>query len=260
MKKKAILVISFGTSYEETRKKTIGKIEEKIKQKFTDYHVVRAFTSKMIINKLKKRDGLNIDNPKEALNKLFEQGYEEIIIQPTHIINGLEFESLFKDALCLKKQFKSVKLGRPLLSSYDDYLKVVSSMVNVFPKDLNERIIILMGHGTEHSANAAYPCLDYVFKNEGYENVYIATVEGFPSLETVLTKINKKHIKNVTLIPLMIVAGDHVQEDMVGDDEDSWKNILIKKGYNVDSIILGMGENEEIQKVFIEHLKQATEI
>ncbi|MFZ7120692.1 MAG: sirohydrochlorin cobaltochelatase [Eubacteriaceae bacterium] len=260
MRKKAILVISFGTSYEETRKKTIGKIEEKIKQKFTDYHVVRAFTSKMIINKLKKRDGLSIDNPREALNKLLEQGYEEIIIQPTHIINGLEFESLFMDALYFKNKFKSLKLGRPLLNIYDDYLKVVRSMVHVFPKDIDERIIILMGHGTEHSANAAYPCLDYVFKNEGYENVHIATVEGFPSLETVLTKINKIQIKNVTLIPLMIVAGDHVQEDMVGDDEDSWKNILIEKGYNVDSILIGMGEIQGIQKVFIEHLEKATKI
>ncbi|MPW26281.1 sirohydrochlorin cobaltochelatase [Alkalibaculum sp. M08DMB] len=257
MKKKALLVVSFGTSYEETRKKTIDKIEEDLANNFPEAQMFRAFTSQMIINKLKKRDGLMINNPKEALNELVNLGFDEVLIQPTHIINGSEFEGLYSDIIEFKSKFSKIELGRPLLTSTEDYVKVVHSMSQIFPKDLEDKIILLMGHGSEHHANAAYPCLDYVFKEEGFNNVHIATVEGFPELDTIIDKTKSQSIKNVTLMPLMIVAGDHIQNDLVGDEEDSWKNILLSKGYNVDSIIVGMGEIEQIRQLFIEHAENA---
>jgi len=260
MHKKALLVVSFGTSYEETRKKTIDKIEESLANHFSDYQIHRAFTSQMIINKLKKRDGVHIHNPKEALNELIEQGFEEVLIQPTHIINGSEYEGLYTDILEFKDKFAKIKLGKPLLTSTEDYKTVVHAMSQIFPKYQEDTILLLMGHGSEHHANSAYPCLDYIFKEEGFKHVHIATVEGFPELDTIINKSELASIKKFTLIPLMIVAGDHIQNDLVGDDEDSWKSILLSKGYQVDAIITGMGEIEPIRQMFIEHAKSAMPI
>ena len=258
MNKKALLVVSFGTSYDETRKKTIDQIEIDLSKAFPEYEFRRAWTSQMIINKIKKRDGTHINNPTEALEKLHSEGYEEVLIQPTHIINGSEYEGLYHDLLNSKDKFKSISIGSPLLTSMEDYKKVASAMSPVFPKDADNKIILLMGHGSEHHANSTYSCMDYVFKEEGYSNVYIATVEGFP--DTFFSQTASNPIKNILLMPFMIVAGDHIQNDLVGDEEDSWKNILLSKGYNVDSILIGMGEIQEVRDIFIEHAKEAKKL
>lgn len=255
--KKAILVVSFGTSYHDTRKKTIEKIEEDLDNAFPEHTLKRAFTSQMIMNKLKKRDGINIDNPREALDKLLEEGYEELLVQPTHIINGSEYEGLWKILQSYKDKFREIKFGTPLLTDIEDYEKVVKIMATILPEDMANKGIIMMGHGSSHYSNSAYPCLDYYFKNEGYKNIHIATVEGFPSLENVINNIVELKYKEIILIPLMIVAGDHIQEDMVGDDDDSWKNILLEKGYSVSSKIIGMGEIQGIRDLYVEHAKLA---
>lgn len=255
--KKAILVVSFGTSYENTRKKTIEKIEQDLSNGFHQYVFARAFTSKMIINKLKKRDGLFVDTPQEALDKLAEEGFEEIIIQPTHIINGSEYEKLLMKAMEYKNKFNKIYMGKPLLSSVEDYEKVANHMVSILPEDISDNAVILMGHGSDHPSNSAYPCMDYIFKSKGFKNIYIATVEGYPSLEMVIDNIKDKYSK-VLLVPFMIVAGDHVQEDMVGDDEDSWKNTLDARGFKVSSRVIGMGEIPQIREMFVNHARQAT--
>ncbi|RBP68419.1 anaerobic cobaltochelatase [Alkalibaculum bacchi] len=260
MNKKALLVVSFGTSYDETRKKTIDQIEMDLSKTFPEHEFRRAWTSQMIMNKIKKRDGIHINNPTEALEKLHSEGYDEVLIQPTHIINGSEYEGLYHDLLNFKDKFKSISIGNPLLTSMEDYKKVAFAMSTIFPKDTDDKLILLMGHGSEHHANSAYPCMDYVFNEEGYSNVYIATVEGFPDLDTFFSQTVSNPTKNILLIPFMIVAGDHIQNDLVGDEKDSWKNILLSKGYNVDSIIIGMGEIQEIRDIFIEHAKKARQL
>lgn len=260
MNKKALLVVSFGTSYDDTRKKTIDQIEMDLAKAFPEYEFRRAWTSQMIMNKIKKRDGIHIDNPREALEKLHSEGYEEILVQPTHIINGSEYEGLYHDLLHFKDKFTSISVGSPLLTTMEDYKKVASAMSTIFPKDAEDKLILLMGHGSEHHANSAYTCMDYVFKEEGYSNVYMATVEGFPDLDTFFNQTVETPIKNILLMPFMIVSGDHIQNDLVGDEEDSWKNILLSKGYKVDSILIGMGEIQEIRDIFIEHGKEAKEL
>ena len=260
MNKKALLVVSFGTSYIETRKKTIDQIEKELANAFPNYEFRRAFTSQMIINKIRKRDHIEIDNPVEALEKLYQDGYEEIVVQPTHIINGSEYEGLYHDLLSFKGKFSSIFLGKPLLTSIEDYKEVAHAMTTVFPKDLDDKLILLMGHGSEHHANAAYPSMDYVFKEQGYSNVHLATVEGYPDLDIFLKQVEFSSIKNIVLMSFMIVAGDHIQNDLIGEEDDSWKSILSSKGYHVDSHIMGMGEIPEIRNIFIEHAKEAQEI
>ncbi|SHJ62754.1 sirohydrochlorin cobaltochelatase [Paramaledivibacter caminithermalis] len=257
--KKAILVVSFGTSYADTRKVTIEACEEKIAKAFPEYDVRRAFTSQIIIDKLKKRDNIIVDNPTEAFTKLRNEGFSKVYVQPLHVINGAEYDDLVNEARVFEEEFDKLVLGRPLLTSIDDYRKVVAALSEEMPERADNEAVVFMGHGTHHDANAAYACLDYVFEDEDEKNVFVGTVEGFPELDTVIKKLEKNNIEKVTLMPLMLVAGDHAQNDMAGDEEDSWKMILKGKGYEVDTILRGLGEFSKIQDLYIEHLKTAIE-
>lgn len=257
--KKAILVVSFGTSYADTRKLTIEACETRIAKAFPEYDVRRAFTSQIIIDKLKNRDNIMVDNTTDALLKLRNEGYSEVYIQPLHIINGAEYDDVVAEAGVFEEEFDKIVLGRPLLTSIDDYRKVVEALVEQIPERGEKEAVVFMGHGTHHDANAAYACLNYVFEDEGVNNVYIGTVEGFPELDTVIKKLEKNNIDKVTLYPLMLVAGDHAQNDMAGDEEDSWKMILKGKGYEVETVLRGLGEFPKIQEIYIEHLKAAME-
>lgn len=257
--KKAILVVSFGTSYADTRKVTIEACEEKITKAFPEYDVRRAFTSQIIIDKLEKRDNILVDNTTEALTKLRDEGFSEVYIQPLHVINGAEYDDVVNEAHAFEDAFDKLVIGRPLLTSMDDYRKVVETLAEEMPERADNEAVVFMGHGTHHDANAAYACLDYVFDDEDVNNVFIGTVEGFPELDTVIKKLEKNNIEKVTLMPLMLVAGDHAQNDMAGDEEDSWKMILKGKGYEVDTILQGLGEVSKIQDIYIQHLKAAIE-
>ena len=260
MSKKALLVISFGTSYAETRKKTIEATEELLKKAYPEHDFYRAFTSRVIIKKLKKRDDLFIDLPKEALQKLKEAGYTEVICQTTHIINGHEYDITLKELKAFEKDFEVLKLGRPLLTSADDYKKTMDILVNHMPDFKENEALIYMGHGSYHHANSTYPCMDYILKHHGHENVYVATVEGFPELSDILPKLEEKKYKKIILAPFMLVAGDHAINDMASDEEDSWKTQLIEAGFEVEIILQGLGEYTEIQELFLEHLKEAKSV
>lgn len=254
-KNKAILVVSFGTSYEETRKKCIESIENKIKDEFEEYEVRRAFTSGMIISKLRKRDNLYIDNVEEALNKLKLEGYKEVYVQSLHLIPGDEYDKVCEGVQKFNSDFEKVIIGRPLLYSSDDYKVAARALETQLPERSIDKAVVLMGHGSEHYANSAYPCLQYVLEDEGINNVHIATVEGYPELGSIINKLHKKNIKEVTLMPYMLVAGDHAQNDMASDEEDSWKSILVREGFKVNIYLHGLGENEKYQDIFVEHLR-----
>ena len=174
--KKAILVVSFGTSHEDTRKVTIDAIEETIGAAFPQYRIYRAWTSKMILAKIEKRDHIHYDNVKEAMERMAQDGIEEVIVQPTHVMNGVENDLMKADVLAAANHFQSVKFGNPLLTTEEDNAYVVKTITDVFPVIQDKKTaLVLMGHGTEHYANTVYAALDYRFKDMGYENVIVAT-------------------------------------------------------------------------------------
>ncbi len=257
MKNKAILVVSFGTSHEDTRIKTIESIENKIKETFSDYVIYRAWTSSIIRKILKKRDGLQIDSIEEALQRMKADGICEVLVQPTHVINGFETDELKGIVARYADQFESVSMGAPLLSTQEDNEKVVEILGNIW-KDIPENeAVVFMGHGTEHYANTVYAALDYIMKEKGYTNMYMGTVESYPSLDTVKGLLSGKNITKIHLAPFMIVAGDHAKNDMAGDDEDSWKSQFEQQGFAVTCYLNGLGELSEIQNIFIEHVRDA---
>ncbi len=259
MKNKALLVISFGSSYAETREKTIAATEDALARAFPGYTLKRAFTSNVIINRLKERDNLAIDTVSEAVEKLIADGYQEVLAQPLHIINGMEYHLVLTDLKPYAQVFTRLAIGSPLLTRHQDYVDVVDALRKVFPKTAPDEAVVLMGHGSEHPADSAYAALDYVFKDEGLPNVHVGTVEGYPMLEAILKRLEAGKIRKVTLIPFMLVAGDHAQNDMACDDEDCWKAILTRKGYEVEARIIGLGEIEKIRQIYISHARAALE-
>ncbi|RQD74754.1 MAG: precorrin-4 C(11)-methyltransferase [Halanaerobium sp. MSAO_Bac5] len=250
--KKAILVVSFGTSYHQTRKKTIKACENKIAEKFSQYDLKRAFTSQMIIDKLQERDGITVDNPEQALQKLYEEGYQEVIVQPLHIINGSEVHDLIRTVKPFKNNFRKLKWGNALLSKTSDYFDMAEILKAEIKNDQQDQAVVLMGHGSSHAANSDYAALDYVLKERAMENYYVGTVEGYPEIEVVIEQLKKKDYKKVKLAPFMLVAGDHAQNDMAGEDKDSWKNSLEKAGYEVEIHLQGLGEYEGVQAKYAE--------
>ncbi len=254
--KKAILVVSFGTSYNETRERTIGAIEKKLAGSFLDFDIKRAFTSKMVIEKLAKRDGERVYTVAEAMENLLAEGYCSVIVQPTHIMNGEEYDKMKCLIKPYEKSFTSIKYGAPLLTSDDDYVKSINAVACETPKlDDKSCAVVFMGHGTEHFANAAYAALDYRFKAMGYNNAFVGTVEGYPDFDRIVQQLNEFKPESVYLVPFMIVAGDHAANDMAGDNECSWKCRLEAMGYKVEYILKGLGEYSGIRDMFVEHCK-----
>lgn len=250
--KKAVLVVSFGTSYEETRKKTIEACENKIRENLNDYDFYRAYTSNMIIRKIKKRDNILIENPIEALDRLYEEGYEDVIVQTLHIICGEEFNKLKEQVDSYKSKFKNIILGRPLLTYIEDYKEAAKAIEHQIPEMEDNEALVFMGHGTYHESHSAYPALEYVIRDNGI-NAYVGTVEGYPEIEHVIRRLKEDNINTVNLMPFMLVAGDHAINDMAGDEDDSWKVILEEHNFNVKVHLKGLGENEYIQDKFVNH-------
>lgn len=254
MKQKAILVVSFGTSHLDTMAKTIEVMEEQIAKAYPDYVVYRAFTSQMILNKLKKTMQLEYDNVTQAMQKMKEDGIQTVLVQPTHIINGHENDKMLEDIRLFREEFQEIRVGKPLLTDTEDYKKIGHAIIEDIPLE-EEEYLILMGHGTDHHANAAYPALEYILQAMGYTHIHMATVEGYPELKDVKSKLEEKQVKKVALLPFMFVAGDHAKNDMAGE-EDSWKEELEAEGYIVRPIIQGLGELPSVRKIFMEHLAE----
>ncbi len=250
--KKAILVVSFGTSYNETRKITIEACENKIKENFEGYDFYRAFTSGMIINKLRSRDNMEIYNPEEVLQKLYEDGYEEVVVQSLHIICGDEYNKLKDMVSKYEDKFEKILVGRPLLTYIDDYRETVLAVKEDLENMDIDEAIVFMGHGTEHESHSAYPAIEYMFRDYGI-NAFVGTVEGYPELDQVIKLLKENNVKKVDLLPFMLVAGDHAINDMASDEEDSWKTLLEKEGFEVKAHLRGLGENLHIQEKFKNH-------
>ena len=266
-KKKAILVVSFGSTYEETRKKNIESTENKIRSAFPGYDVFRAFTSRMVIRRLAERDGLQVDTEKQALERLQAAGYQEVYVQPLHIVAGEEYDKVKRIvaayAHAKEKAFERIAIGRPLLyymgqeEQPDDYLAVIEAVKSQLGKPDNSEALVFMGHGGVHPANAAYAVLQMKLEQAGFAHSYVYTVEGFPSFESVREKLQKQKVRKVKLMPFMLVAGDHANNDMAGDEPDSAKSQLLAAGFEVETQLTGLGENAAIQELYVQHLKDA---
>lgn len=253
-----LLVVSFGTSYNDSRRLTIGSIENALEKAFPDYSVRRGFTSQIIIDHVKKRDNVEIDNVKAALDRAVDNGVKNLIIQPTHLMNGLEYTDVENEVAGYADSFDKVVIGKPLLTSDDDFKAVMDAVVNATKQyDDGETAICLMGHGTEADSNGVYEKIQKVFTDAGKSNYFVGTVEATPSVDDVLAKVKEGNYKKVVLRPLMIVAGDHANNDMAGDEEDSWKLKFEKEGYEVECVLEGLGQIEDIQNLFVEHAKDA---
>lgn len=250
--KKGIIITSFGTTFEKTRKLCIESIENRVREEFKDCLVLRAFTSRVVISRIKKRDNVHNDNPTEALEKMKEAGIKEVYIQPLLIIEGIEYEKILREARDFMKENNdiNISIGKPLLSSDMDYENVVKALN--LPKDNS---IVFMGHGSDHKTDISYERLENEIRKNEYENTFIATVEGEKTIEDVLEGLKEKNIDRVLLKPFMLVAGDHATNDMASDEDDSWKSILERNNIKVDIEISGLGEVTAIQDMFIDHLK-----
>ena len=259
MTKKAILVISFGTSYKETREKTIDAVEKAVAAEYPAWEVRRAFTSKMIIKKLKERDGIHIDYITDALQRLLDDGFRDVVILTTHIMNGIEYDFIINLSAAYKDKFDSMRFSAPLLTTHEDYDAVIEALneaylKRVFGDSSTGKAMVFMGHGTEHFANACYCELQMKLSALGYEHVYITTVEGFPSFDDTMGFMGGHKYSKVYLAPFMLVAGDHATNDMSGDEEDSLKSKFIAAGCEVECILEGLGEQKAFQDLFLKHL------
>ena len=253
-----LLAASFGTSYQDTRCRTIGAIEEDLEQAFPEYSVRRGFTSRMIINRVKTRDQIAIDSLEEALRRAADNGVKRLIVQPTHMMDGFEYTALADKVAEYSRFFEAAAVGKPLLSSEGDFQAVVQALIEETEEyDDKETAFCFMGHGTEAQANHVYRKLQEMFLAAGHENYFIGTVEAEPALEEVLAQVKKGSYKRAVLQPLMIVAGDHANNDMAGDEEGSWKRAFEEAGYEVSCILKGLGELEKIRRIFVRHAKEA---
>lgn len=242
--KKAIILASFGTSYLETRSKTIERIENEARMRFSNFTVVAAYTSNIVRSILKKRDGLIIASPQEAVDNLLKQGFTEIYIQPTHIIPGAEYDKL---------KIQNCILGKTLLHEGADFEKIIAALEL---RQLSENTAaIFMGHGSYHAADKFYDILERKIQEKNYNNFFIGTVEGTKTIQDILPHLEKKKIRDVYLYPFMFVAGDHAQNDMAGDEAESWKQILKQNNYTVYPVLRGLGESSKIRELIFTSLE-----
>ena len=247
--KQAILAVSFGTTYPDTLEKTIAATEAALAEAYPGWPVYRAFTSGMILKILRQRDGVEIDNVAQAMARLEREGYTQVAVQSTHVMHGEEYEKMLAQLEPYKLTME-IAVGAPLLHAQADYEAVADALLSWLPLPGDGEALVLMGHGTAHFANSAYAQMEHVLQSR-CPRIYIATVEGYPTLDSVAEQLARQpEIRRLTLAPFMLVAGDHARNDMAGG-EDSWKETLEAKGYEVRCILQGLGECPDIQKLFV---------
>lgn len=275
-----ILVVSFGTSFNDSRVADIKGVEDAIAAANPDWSVRRAFTAQIIINHVQARDDEKIDNIDQALERAVKNGVKNLVVQPTHLMHGAEYDELSEAVEKYKDKFESVKIAEPLLGEVGSDATVVNEDKKAVAEILTEEAVekagydsldaakeegtafVFMGHGTSHTAKISYSQMQSQMTDLGYENVFIGTVEGEPedtSCESVIEKVSAAGYKNVILRPLMVVAGDHANNDMAGSDDDSWLSQFKASGKfdKIDTQINGLGEIEGIQKLYVEHTAAA---
>lgn len=253
-----LLVVSFGTSYNDNRAATIGAVESAMETAFPDYAVRRGFTSNIIIEHIQRRDGVVIDDVTEALARAKANGVKNLLVQPTHLMNGYEYGDLVKELEACAGDFETVKIGAPLLTTDEDFAAVAQAMVDAAAGyDDGKTAVCYMGHGSEAAANGIYARMQQHLTDSGHDNFFVGTVEAEPTAEDLVKLVKAGGYERVVLRPMMIVAGDHANNDMAGDGEDSWKSVFTAAGFQVTCEINGLGELEAIQQLLAAHAGEA---
>ena len=279
---KEILVVSFGTSFNDSRAADIKGIEDAIQAAYPDWSVRRAFTAQIIINHVQARDGEKIDNMEQALERAVANGVKDLVVQPTHLMHGAEYDEMMEMVDSYRDQFESVAIAEPLLGEVGSDATVINADKEAVAKAITAEAVktagfdsldaaakdgtafVFMGHGTSHTAKVSYSQMQSQMNALGYKNVFIGTVEGEPEetdCENVIEAVKAAGYTKVVLRPLMVVAGDHANNDMAGDDEDSWKSQFEASGEfdSVDCQIAGLGEVADIQQLYVAHTKAAVD-
>ena len=273
-----LLVVSFGTSFNDSRVADIKGIEDALQAAYPDWSVRRAFTAQIIINHIQARDGEKIDNMTQALDRAVANGVKNLVVQPTHLMHGAEYDEMCEAIEAYKDQFESVSIAEPMLGEVGSDATVINADKEAVAKAITAAAVseagfesleaakdagtafVFMGHGTAHVAKVTYSQMQTQMQNLGYENVFIGTVEGEPeetSAEAVVEAVKAAGYTNVVLRPLMVVAGDHANNDMAGSDDDSWKTMFEAAGFTVDCQIHGLGEIADVQALYVAHTKAA---
>ena len=277
-----LLVVSFGTSFNDSRAEDIGGVEKALQEANPDWSVRRAFTAQIIINHVQARDGEKIDNVEQALDRAVENGVKNLVVQPTHLMHGAEYDELVEALDEYKDKFETVTVAEPLLGEVGDDATVVNEDKAAVAEAITAEAVktagfdsletakedgtpfVFMGHGTSHTAKISYSQMATQMEKLGYDNVFIGTVEGEPeetACENVIAAVKEAGYTKVILRPLMVVAGDHANNDMAGDDDDSWKSQFVASGNfaSVDCQIAGLGGIDAIQQIYVAHTKAAIE-
>ena len=277
-----LLVVSFGTSFNDSRATDIGGIEKALQEANPDWSVRRAFTAQIIINHIQARDDEKIDNMDQALERAVDNGVKNLVVQPTHLMHGAEYDELAEAIEKYQDKFETVRIAEPLLGEVGSDATVINEDKAAVAEAITAEAVklagydsmdaaaedgtafVFMGHGTSHTANVTYDQMQTQLEKLNYKNAFVGTVEGEPedtACEAVIEKVKEAGYKKVILRPLMVVAGDHANNDMAGDDEDSWKSQFTASGNfdSVDTQIAGLGEIEAVQKLYVEHTKKAIE-
>ena len=257
MGERALLVVSFGTSYEETRKRTIDAIEADLQKAFPGRTFYRAWTSKFIIARLKRETGTAPATLDEALAAMAADGACDLLVQPTHMMPAIEYQLVVDAVSAAADRFEHVSMGDALLATDDDCASVAAALDADFPREDGD-MVVLMGHGTSNdTGNEVYAKVQACLEARGREDFCIATVEGVPGEDFMLERVDAAAVRTVRLAPFMIVAGDHANNDLAGDEEDSWKSKLKARGYATQPVLKGMGEYADVRALLVEHARQA---
>ena len=275
-----LLVVSFGTSYNDSRVADIKGIEDALQKAYPDWSVRRAFTAQIIINHIQARDGEKIDNMDQALERAVANGVKNLVVQPTHLMHGAEYDEMCEAIEAYRGKFESVSIAEPLLGEVGSDATVINADKEAVAKAIAAEAVktagaesldaareagtafVFLGHGTAHVAKVTYSQMQTQMQTLGYENVFIGTVEGEPeetSAEAVIEAVKAAGYTNVILRPMMVVAGDHANNDMAGSEDDSWKTMFEAAGFTVDCQIKGLGEIADVQALYVAHTKAAIE-
>lgn len=246
--KAAVLITHYGSSDDKAREQALDVVIHEVKDAFPELEVREAYISPIVRKRLAK-NGIHKDSPIEALLKLRAEGYQKVYIQSTTLIEGGEMASVRKDADEVRAFFKEIKVGNPLLYSVDDCERVIDILTA--EQSYTKENIVFVGHGNQLPSTATYAMLDFMMKNQGFKNYHVSTIEGYPTLNATLFQLKSNKAKDIRLVPLLLVCGNHTKEDIAG----VWKKELEKHGYQVNVCMQGLGENGDIRHIYIEHIK-----
>lgn len=258
-RKIALLVTSFGTTREEARQRSITAAETALAEAFPAFALRVAHTSHYMVKHSKAQDAEATPYIADALTLLAEEGFEKVVIQPLHLIAGYEYEKILQAMQVSASRFKHLAVGKPLMARGEDYLRLAKALLPVYQELIEDEALLLMGHGSTHASDMAYTHLQKTFHELGMRNAIVGTVSGEVSLEGAILCLERLKLRKVMLMPLMLVAGEHAFQDMAGEDPKSWKSILHSLNYEVRVKMVGLGELEAVQAIYIDHVKEALE-